>query len=367
MSSNSQSQQLNREYFVFVGTYSPSDQQGIHVYRMDASGTLKRLHGISGVSNPSFLAVSPNQRYLYCVNETGNFQGQETGGVSAFAIDPETAELTFLNEQPSKGKGPCYVTVDQTNRYVLVANYGGGSVAMLPIEENGRLGQPCDHHQHEGSSVNERRQQGPHAHAFVIDPTNTYAYAPDLGIDKIMIYKLDHEHGKLIPNDPPFAAVKPGSGPRHFTFHPNGKLAYAIQELSSEITTFVFDQETGALNEIQTLSTLPEDFNGNNSCADIHISPNGMFLFGSNRGHNSLAIYSIEPTTGKLEFVGHESTRGETPRNFNIAPSGQFLLAANQNTDNIIPFELDQETGSLTPTGQEIEVSKPVCVKYMPI
>jgi 6-phosphogluconolactonase len=286
--------------------------------------------------------------------------------VTAFALDPETGALTMLNQQSSEGPGPCYISVDDTGRFALVANYAGGSVGILPIKEDGTLAPASDFVQHTGSSANPRRQAGPHAHSIQPDPTNCYAFAADLGLDKLMIYKLDLDEGKLEPNAQPWAELAPGSGPRHFAFHPNGEYVYIITELGNTIVAFSYDSEHGTLEEIETVSTLPKGFEDRNHCADIHFSPSGKFLYGSNRGHDSIVIFAVDKETGKLTYVDRESTRGEIPRNFCIDPSGEFLLVANQDTDNIVSFRIDQDTGTLTPTGYQATVSMPVCLKVLP-
>ena len=353
--------------FVYVGTYTSKGSEGIYIYRMDPeSADLELVGKATNIENPSFLAIDPKKRYLYAVNEVHSFAGRKSGAVSAFSIDQETGKLTFLNSKPSLGTSPCYVSVDKNGKYVFVANYSSGNIAVLPIMDDGSLGDATDFVQHEGSSVNPKRQEGPHAHSILIDPSNRYVYAADLGLDKIMIYKFDSERGKLTPNDQPWVKTKPGAGPRHFTFHPNGKFAYVINELDSTIVAYAYDVNRGTLKEIQTVSTLPEGFEGINYPADIHVAPSGKFLYGSNRGHDSIVIYRIDEETGKLSCIGHESTRGQFPRNFAIDPSGNFLFAANQNTDNIVVFRVDQQTGLLEPTGHVTQVSMPVCIKIVP-
>jgi len=356
-----------KSIFVYVGTYTHKGSEGIYIYRMNPeSADLEPVGKAVNINNPSFLAIDPKQRYLYSVNETQSFAGERSGGVTAFSIDPKSGELTFLNSKSSKGTGPCYVTVDKTGRYVLVANYSSGSICVLPVMDDGSLGDATDFVQHEGSSVNPKRQEGPHAHSIVVDPSNRYVYAADLGLDKIMIYKFDSERGKLTPNDQPWVKTKPGAGPRHFTFHPNGKFAYVINELDSTIVAYSYNEDRGTLREIQTVSTLPEGFKVINYPADIHVAPSGKFLYGSNRGHDSIVIYRVDEETGKLACIGHESTRGEFPRNFAIDPSGNFLFAANQNTDNIVVFRINQQTGLLEPTGHVTKVPTPVCIKIVP-
>lgn len=358
--------QNDYEVLVYIGTYTNGKSEGIYVYRMEKStGVLEYVSKATGVDNPSFLAVHPQQSYLYAVNEVGEFAGKSSGAVSAFSIESQTGELTYLNQQPTHGPGPCHLSVDQTGKLVLVANYGGGSVSVLPIQNDGQLGEATDFIQHEGSSINPRRQEGPHAHSIILSPDNRYAFVPDLGLDKIMIYQLNLTQGKLKPNDEPWVQVKAGAGPRHFTFHPNGRYAYVINELDSTFTAFTYDGTHGTLKEMQMVPTLPEDFEGTSHCADLHISPSGKFLYGSNRGHDSIVIYAIDENTGKLTYVGHELTQGENPRNFVIDPTGTFLLAANQSTDTIVTFRIDQQTGKLMSTGHVAEVPQAVCLKIM--
>ncbi len=358
-------QNTGNDPYVYVGSYASRDNPGIFVYRMNSTtGDLTLLHEISGIKNPSFLAIDPTCRFLYSVSELGNFQGKKSGGLSAFAIDPRNGDLSLLNQQSSQGQSPCYVSVDKTGKWIFNANYSGGNVAVHPIMPDGKLGEVSDMKQHQGSSINPKRQKAPYAHSIVIDSSNKFAYASDLGIDKIMIYAIDPVKGKLNTNNPPFASVKPGSGPRHFTIHPNGRYAFSIEELSCEIISFKRNPENGALQHIQTISTLPRDFSGDNSCADIHVSPDGSFLYGSNRGHDSIAIFKINQQNGELKLIGHEPTQGKTPRNFAIDPSGKFLYAANQGTKNIVSFSINPETGLLKPLKQISLPSSPVCIKF---
>jgi len=313
------------------------------------------------------LAWHPSRSVLYAVNEVGEFEGQRTGAVAAFAIERESGLLTLLNRQSSRGSGPCHITVDASSRYVFVANYGSGSVAMLPIRDDGSLEAASDFHQHEGSSVDQGRQEGPHAHSVTVDPGNRYVLAADLGLDQILIYEIDHERGRLIPNPAqPFAAIRPGAGPRHFAFHPNGSFGYVINELDNTVTAFVYDQRQGTLREIQHISTLPEGYSGTSYCADIHVHPNGRFLYGSNRGHDSIVVFAVGED-GRLALVQHEPTQGSFPRNFALDPSGNFLYVANQNTNSIVPFRIASETGRLSPTGRVYEAPKPVCIQFVSV
>jgi 6-phosphogluconolactonase len=354
---------------VFIGTYTSGKSKGIYVAELNLkTGALSKAQLAAEAVNPSFLALHPDRRFLYAVGEISDFAGKKSGGVSAFMIDPGSGELKLINQQPSQGAGPCHLVVDATGKNVLVANYGGGSVISLPIKEQGELGRATAFIQHEGSSVNPQRQQGPHAHSINVDATNRFAMAADLGLDKVLIYRFDADKGTLTPADPPSVSVKPGGGPRHFAFHPGGNYAYTNNEITSSVTAFRYNDATGALTPLQTVSTLPEGYEGkNNSTAEVRVHPSGKFVYVSNRGHNSIAIFGISPSTGKLTPVGHESTRGEIPRNFNLDPSGRYLLAANQNTHNVVVFRVNPQTGALTTTRSEIEVPSPVCIRFVEI
>jgi 6-phosphogluconolactonase len=348
-----------------VGTYTTGKSEGIYLYRLNlSSGELRHFATTRNVVNPSFLALTPSRHYLYAVNEVGDFAGRRSGAVSAFAVDQITGELHLLNQKPSWGADPCYVDVDAEGRFVLIANYTGGSVTVFPVQGDGTLGESTDMKQYQGSSVNRERQQGPHAHCIVLDPTNRFAYSCDLGTDKIMIFRFDARNGKLLPNEQPWVQTRPGAGPRHLAFYPGGKYVFVLSELHSTVTAFARDPHRGTLQELQTLTTLPKDFKGQNTSADIHVSPSGRFLYCSNRGHDSIAIFKIDARSGALTSVGHEPTRGMTPRNFAIDPTGTFLLVANQKSDNIVTFRLDQKTGRLSSTGQAVQVPSPVCLKF---
>ena len=355
----------SNELIVYVGTYTSKGSEGIYVYKLHMeTGELLPLHSVGDIENPSYLAIDSQQRYLYSVHELNDYQGKRTGAVRSFKIDPDTWDLQLLSEQPSFGEHPCYVAVDKTDNYVLLANYTSGSISMFPVQD-GVLQAASDTAQHVGSGPKKGRQKGPHAHSINVSPDGRFAYAVDLGIDNIQIYKLDLENGLLLPNDPPFVKTAPGAGPRHFTFHPNGEFAYVINELNSTITAYRYIAQNGSLAEIQTVKTLPADFSGSNTCADIHVSPDGNYLYGSNRGHDSIAIFRVDSGNGELQLVGHESTRGKTPRNFAIDPTGTYLLAANQDSDNIVVFRINKKTGELLATGNEAEVSMPVCIKMV--
>jgi 6-phosphogluconolactonase len=356
-------QRKNRELTLYVGTYTSGKSEGIYVYRMDrVSGELKRFNAIKSV-NPSFLAIDRSKRYLYAVNEVPEFGGKPGGGVSAFAIDSATGNLKFLNQQASLGADPCHLTVDRRRKSLLVANYSGGNIAVLPIQRDGSLGPATDLEQHAGSSIREQ-QKGPHAHCIILDASERHALAADLGIDKVMIYRFNQTTGKLTPGKQAWAPLQPGAGPRHLALHPSGKYAYVINELDSTLTAFKYDGVNGTLSSLDTVSTLPSDFRGVSYCADVHVSPSGRFLYGSNRGHDSIVGFVIDQRTGKIEQLEHVSTGGKWPRNFTIDPTGSFLLVANQHTDNVVVFRIDEQTGRLKPTGYVTEIPVPVCLKF---
>lgn len=351
---------------LYIGTYTRRGGKGIYVTRFNTeTGQMGEVTLAAEASNPSFLALHPSQPILYAANELdGGTQGG--GQVSAFAIDASSGGLTFLNQQPTHGSAPCHLTADATASLVISTNYSSGSVAVMPLTPDGKLRPSNQVIQHEGSSVNHRRQQGPHAHSVTIDPTNTYAYICDLGMDKVMIYRMDWENGKLIPNEAQnWARVPAGSGPRHFAFTPDQRFAYAINELDSTVNGFAFDAADGSLADVCRLSTLPDDFDGSSHCADVHVHPSGRFLYGSNRGHDSIAVYAIDGESGELTSLGQTLTGGRNPRNFAIDPTGRWLLAANQDTDDIFVFAINQETGALTPTGHSVGASMPVCLTFV--
>ena len=355
---------MSIESLVFVGSYTEtegSQSKGIYVYRMDpSSGKLTFERVMKGVLNPSFLAIHPQQSYLYAVNEVQKYDGQPGGGVSALSI--HSNEISLLNAQFSQGSDPCYVSVEQTGQFALVANYTSGSVAIFPIQLDGQLGPASDVLQHAGSSLHPERQAGPHAHCILPDPTNRFAIAVDLGLDKLLIYQMDLENGQL--HKQAEVDVYPGAGPRHLTFHPNGHFAYLINELNATVIGYHYDSENGTFQELQTVPALPQDFKGENLSADIHISPDGKYLYASNRGHDSIVCFFIDQNTGKLIYRNHTLTEGREPRNFAIDPSGNFLLVANQKTNNIVTFKIDAKSGGLSRTEHEVKVSMPVCLKF---
>lgn len=353
---------------VYFGTYTGEKSRGIYVSRLDpASGALSPPQLAAETPNPGYLAVHPTGNFVYAANEIGNFGGKNTGSVSAFTVDRRSGMLAPLNQQPSVGGGPVYLVVDKAARNVLVANYGGGSVAVLPLAGDGTLKPATAFIQHTGSSIDPKRQAQPRAHSITLDPANRFAYAADLGIDKVLIYRFDGVQGSLAPNDPPFAAVRPGAGPRHFAFHPSGRFAYVINEINVTLTAFAADAGRGSLTELQTVSTLPEGqaVQTGFSTADVQVHPSGRFVYGSNRGHDSIVVFAVDENSGRLTQVENRSTEGSTPRGFGIDPTGTFLLAANQRSDSVVVFRIDRKTGRLTPTGHTIAVGSPVCVKFV--
>ncbi len=355
-------------WVVYIGTLMRGENLGIYRSVLDATdGSLSEPELAAETTNPSFLAIHPSRRFLYAVGEAGLFEGKPVGGVVAFAIDADTGMLTKLNAQSSEGRGPCHLVVDDAGRNVLVANYGGGSVAVLPIGPDGRLQPASAFVQHEGSSVNSRRQTAPHAHSINLDPANRFAFVADLGLDQVRVYQFSSDAGTLRPHDPPFAKVAPGAGPRHFAFHPSGRFAYVINELDCTITAFAYDAGKGRLHTLLSVTTLPADFDGDNTTAEIVAHPSGKFVYGSNRGHDSIAGFRIDQETGRLTPIGHTLTGGQTPRNFAIDPVGRFLLAQNQASDSVVVFRIDPGTGALEPTGSRITVPSPVCIRMMPI
>jgi 6-phosphogluconolactonase len=356
------------DVLVYFGTYTNAKSKGIYVSRLDmASGALSRPQLAAETPSPSFLALRPKGDFLYAVNEVDTFGGKRSGSVSAFSIDRASGKLTALNQESSEGAGPAHLEVDHSGRNVLVANYGGGSIAVLPIAADGRLKPASSTVQHTGSSVNPDRQKSPHAHAITVDSTNHFAYVADLGLDKVMIYRFDADRGTLTANDPPSASVEPGAGPRHFAIHPSGRFAYVINEIACTVTAFTRDPKNGALTTMQTITTLPsgQSVQKGYSTAEIMVHPSGKFLYGSNRGHDSIVAFAIDPKSGRLTYIEHQPTQGSTPRGFGIDPTGKFLIAGNQRSDSVVVFRIDAASGRLTAAGQPIEVGAPVSVVFV--
>jgi 6-phosphogluconolactonase len=357
------------KYWVLVGTYSGGSSKGI--YRCEFDSTTGQLGPVSSAAeahHPSFLAIHPNHKFLYAVGEHADLGRMKTGAVSAYSLDAKTGALSLLNTHSSGGAGPCFVTVDAAGKNALVANYNAGSIACLPIGEDGALGMATTVIQHVGSSADKQRQGEPHAHSINLDKANHFAFAADLGCDKIFVYRFDPAKGTLTANDPPAATLPPGSGPRHFAFHPSGKFAYVINEMAMTLIALAYDAEHGKLEPFQTISTLPPDAKGADfSTAEVVVHPSGKFVYGSNRGHNSISVFAVDEGTGKLTFVQNQAEGINTPRNFNIDPTGQWLLVANQDGDSVVVFKIDPASGKLTPSGAKVEIPKPVCVKFVPL
>ncbi len=351
---------------VYLGNYTRAPEGGIYSAAFDAqTGKLGAATLAGPAVNASFLAIHPSRKYLFAVGEISDFDGKKTGGVSAYSIDAPSGQLTLLNSQSSAGAGPCHIVLDKAGTTAFVANYGGGSVASLPIGGDGRLAPAASAIQHVGSSVNPQRQKEPHAHSINLDPANAFVFAADLGLDKVLVYRFDAARHTLTPNTPDGASVPPGSGPRHFAFHPTGKYAYVINELGNTVTAFSYDASVGKLSEIQTITTLPTDFQGTSHTAEVVVHPSGKFLYGSNRGHDTLANYMIDQNTGRLTAAGFTPIGGKTPRNFAVDPTGKWVLIGCQSTNNVTVFSVNQETGALTPTGQSIDAPSPVCVRFL--
>ncbi|PWU17131.1 MAG: 6-phosphogluconolactonase [Verrucomicrobia bacterium] len=354
------------QILVYIGTYTGERSQGIYVSRFEpATGKLTPPELAAKTTNPSFLAVRPKGDFLYAVGELIEDDKPKAGAVVAYRIDRKTGKLTLLNRRSSGGKGPCHVAVDQTGQCLLVANYGSGTLAALPIQPDGKLGIPSALIQDQGSSVNPERQEGPHAHFTTVSPDNRFALCCDLGLDKVLVYHLDPAKAMLSPNDPPSVSITPGSGPRHIAFHPDGRFVCLINELSSTLTLLSYDPQKGVLKELQTLSTLPNDPKVPKSASEIHFHPNGRFVYASNRGHDSIAIFGFDAEKGKLTFIEHQESRGKIPRYFGIDPTGQWMLIENQDSNDIVVFRIDPKTGRLKCTEQQISVGQPVCAVFV--
>ena len=353
------------DYLVFFGTYTAKVSKGIHAYRFDPqTGKLTAIGTVAEAPNPSFLAVSPDRKFLYAVN----WRGSDTvpgNTVSAYALDTASGKLTFLNKSPSKGAAPTHLALDETGKMLITVNYDSGGVTSYQVGKDGRLSDPVSFDQHQGSSVVKQRQEGPHAHAVVFSADNRFALVADLGLDEIFSYRVNPAKGSFEANTPPFTKTTPGAGPRHLAFHPNRKYLYANNEINSTVTAYAYNEQAGTLKEIQTLTTLPPDFKESNSTAEIQIDRAGKFLYVSNRGHDSIAVFAINGTDGRLTPVEHVSTQGKTPRNFSLDPTGGYLFAANENSDTVVVFRVEGGTGRLTPTGQTLGVPSPSCVLFV--
>ena len=355
-------------YFAFIGTYtSKTNSKGIYSFHFDSdTGRLTSIAVAATTQDPSFLTVAPNEKHLYAVNELGEFDGKKSGAVTSYSLDPKSGKLTQLNQVPSGGADPCYVSLDETGKYLLVANYSGGSVSAFPVATDGRIEPAAAFVQHVGSGPNKERQEGPHAHFIATSADNRFVFVVDLGLDEVVVYHFDPAKGSLTPNHPPFAKLAAGAGPRHLAFHPNGKFAYVLSEVNSTVTAFAYDPQRGSFSTLQTLSTIPKDFTARNDTAEIVVHPSGQFLYASNRGHDSIAEFTIDPAQGTLTLVGDFSTQGKEPRNFALDPTGKFLLVANQESNNIVMFRIDQSSGALTATGEIAQVPAPVDIVFVP-
>ena len=353
-----------KKTYLIVGTYTSGKSEGVYVYQFDTKKAQGKLIDSTKSSNPSFIALAPGNKTVYAVNENADSTNKNGGAVSAFSFDKKSGKLHFINTQPSGGSNPCYVTADKTGKWLFTGNYSSGNFSLFPLNANGSIETAKNNIQHFGKGPNTERQEGPHVHGTFLTNDNKFLLVPDLGIDKVMIYNFDASTGVLTEGKEPFIQLPAGTGPRHLAFDPAQKHLYLVQELTGTIAAFTF--ANGKATLFQTISTLPADYKGSMGSADIHVSPDGKFLYASNRGEaNNLAIYAIDPGTGILKLTGHQSTMGKTPRNFNFDPTGNYLLAANQNSDNIVIFKIDHHTGLLTETGKQIYVPNPVCIKWI--
>lgn len=353
---------ISQDYYLLVGTYTSGTSEGIYVYKFNSATGEGSFVSKVPASNPSFLAVSKNKKYVYAVAEDGD----DKGSVAAFSFDKKNGTLQFLNKQSSGGDHPCYVAIDESGKWVAVANYSGGSFSVLPVSPDGFLRAAERTINHTGSGPDKQRQAAPHVHSTVFDPNDKYLLVQDLGIDKIMVYAFDNKTGELKAAKIPSNSTLPGSGPRHIDFSPNGNYVYLMEEMSGNVTAYAYSK--GKLQFLETVSAIKEGYKGPIGSADIHVSPDGKFLYASNRGEsNDIAIFAIDKSTGKLTLKGHQSVLGKGPRNFSIDPTGNFLLSANQTTNNIVIFKRDKETGLLTDTGKKLELDKPVCLKWISV
>jgi 6-phosphogluconolactonase len=358
---------LLKATLVYVGTYTHSKSKGIYLFRLQTENlevsqniTLVPLGLAVETRNPSFLELDTKRRLAFAVSE------DPAGSVSAFSVDPDTGKLTLLNQQSSEGSRPCHLVLDKDGHNLLVSNYDSGSVAVLPVGMDGRLGKATDMVQHTGKSVHPQRQTGPHANCVTLDPANRFAFVCDLGLDKVLSYRFDAHSGQLKPNEPAFVSTKPGAGPRRMVFRPDGGFAYVVNELNSTITAFAYDSQAGTLHELQTVSTLPEYFDGPNTAAEIGMNPSGKFVYVSNCGHNSVVLFAIDSSKGTLTYIEEQGTGGRTPRHFGIQPSAKHLAIVNQDSDTVLACRIDPDNGRLKPSGLFAEAPSPACAKFLP-
>jgi 6-phosphogluconolactonase len=353
-------------YLFYVGTYTNKTSKGIYAYRLQSkTGELTSLGLMAETPNPTYLALSANHRFLYAVNEEGNYKGTHSGAVSAFSIDHMSGHLTPLNQQPSGGSGPCHLAVDHTGSALFVANYGSGSAASFQLSRNGEIGAPVSQFQYSGHGFDPKRQSHPHAHCTTVSPNNHFVYVNDLGLDRIHIYRLDPATAKLTLSDPAYWESKPGAGPRHLAFHPKHKVAYCVNEMASTVDVLDWNSKTGALTTIQNISALPADFHGESTGAEVRVDSTGRFVYASNRGHNSIAMFSADPSTGKLTSIGYAMTPGAEPRDFNLDPTGHWVLVGNQNIGTMSMFRRDPSTGKLSEGGQTVPVDQAVAILFV--
>lgn len=354
-----------KQFLAYFGTYTGKSSKGIYAARFDpAKGSFTSPILAADVVNPTFLALHPNGKWLYAVNETDDFEGKRAGALSAFSINNASGRLTLLNQKLSGGTGPCHVSIDKSGKCALVANYGSGSIATFKIESDGRLSDPASNIQNNGSSANPQRQTGPHAHQILADAANRFVFVCDLGLDKVMVWKFAPEQALLSAHEPAWASVKPGAGPRHLAFDSRNRFAYVVNELDSTLMAFSYDAKAGKLSEIKTLSTLSEGFKANNSGAEVQVHPSGKYVYTSNRGENTIALFAIEARTGVPRYIKAESVRGKTPRHFTIDPTGRWLIVENQDSNNVVVFAVSQRTGELSPVEGSLEVGAPVCLVF---
>jgi 6-phosphogluconolactonase len=357
------------DYRLFIGTYTGPKSKGVYCSHFDsANGKLTPAELAAEIRNPSFLAIHPNQHWLYAVSEVESAGGKPGGRVASFRVDSATGKLTLLNEQASGGGAPCHLALDQTGKYLLVANYSSGTLSALPVRSDGSLGEVTTTIQHRGHGPNSARQAGPHAHFITSDPANRFVLACDLGLDQVLVYRFDPASKEILrPDDPPHASLKPGSGPRHLAFHPNGKWVYVVNELDSTVSAFRYEADRGEMTDLQSVSTLPDQFAGENNCAEVAVHPSGKFVYASNRGHDSVAAFAVDSGTGELRRTEITPTQGKTPRHFAIDPTGRWLLVENQNSNSIVVFRIDAATGKLSPAGAPFDLGAPVCAIFAPI
>jgi 6-phosphogluconolactonase len=363
-SDNASAQTTPAGYLLFVGTYTSGSSKGIYGFRFQSeTGELTPLGLLAETPDPTFLALSADHRFLYAVNEEANYQGTHSGRVSSFVIDHLKAKLSPVDSVASAGSGPCHLAVDHTGSALFVANYGSGSAASFHLSRTGQIGAPVSQFQYSGHGPN-KRQQGPHSHCTTVSPDNRWVLVNDLGLDRIMVYQLDPATAKLTPADPPYWSAKPGSGPRHLAFHPNGRYAYSLNELTSTVDVLGWDTQKGTLTSIQDLSALPSDFQGENTGAEIVVDPTGKFVYASNRGHNSIAIFAVDGERGTLTAKGHAKTPGAEPRNFTIDPTGKWVLVGNQKIGTMSVFEREPMSGDLKASGKSVPIDAAVCLLF---